>query len=282
MIRLAVHPENLSFSFDSQDVELKHETDTRNSKEILNEISQISELKKNKLIAIDRLLSKLPSASYVLTGYKNALLAEDIFKEIMEDHEHQLAQMIGEIYFEFSRMYYQSDHSGEKKEEQSQLVGDTGVIDNVGRSVSVEVKVLGKTVVVKTPFLLSKNMSKSKKKNGEQHYLTMRLFREEVYHELKKMQSVLPSFESKNIAVLAVYDENKVFVPDNDNIESKSIVDAITSFFGGDNAFTCSFYLSSIRSKSISPGTYFIVTDNMSSPPEQSNLTQIVELLFKN
>lgn len=93
------------------------------------------------------------------------------------------------------------------------------------------------------------------------------LYVDEVSLFLRSNEKKIPKFDQANIAIVSVRGNNEIGV-DNDNVDSKAIVDAIASHLkGGDNPRSCSFFLASIFDDFLEEGTYFIVTGNYGKPP---------------
>ncbi|MFM9414143.1 hypothetical protein ACKQTC_07160 [Peptococcus simiae] len=114
--------------------------------------------------------------------------------------------------------------------------------------------------IIQTPLL----PSIYNKKTGK---VFSNLYVDEVSLFLRSNEKKIPKFDQANIAVVSVRENNKIGV-DNDNVDSKAIVDAIASHLkGGDNPRSCSFFLASIFDDFLEEGTYFIVTENYGQPP---------------
>lgn len=125
-------------------------------------------------------------------------------------------------------------------------------------------------LIVKTPHLLSRNKSNLRGKNTS-------LFEQDVFSFLAVNKEKIPDFPKMNISIVTVYAPDAVGM-DNDNVDSKGVVDAISSFFPqGDSPKNCSFFLASIFTAMIQEGTYFIVTDSYGAPPKLLWLKRLIE-----
>jgi hypothetical protein len=137
---------------------------------------------------------------------------------------------------------------------------------------SVEIVVDDGTVYVKTPPLPTRNKyySASKGKSFSRDYLTF--FADEVRRKMDEISAELPSFSAKNLSIISAYPTSKQELPDSCNVDTKAIIDAITSHFPGDDAaLCCSFFEASLVSDTIQEGAYFVVTEgfwNVKTLPE--------------
>lgn len=124
-------------------------------------------------------------------------------------------------------------------------------------------------IFVKTPMLWSRNNRKVRGSGGRtigpDHTA---FYRDAVQYSIKNSPNYLAYnfsvFKEKIIHYLYVYHDlpnNKIYLVDNDNHESKSVTDAIAHFLPcGDEPLSCDFYFTAAVTKSIPEGTYVTVT----------------------
>ena len=201
--------------------------------------------------------------------------------EKIERYESDIAGLVVKIYDRFCAMHLFSpakdlqndlegfdqdppDHSTEGKP----LLNVSGYINN-------------NLIIIKTPRLLSRNMSRYKVDPTHSMYRSMHLFKNEVAAFLESQKENVPVFGQKNITIVSVYSPDSAQqMVDNDNLECKGIVDAIASFTGGDSALNCSFFQLSLVTPDASPGTYFVVTPEYDQPPARDFFLDILPLHF--
>ena len=149
---------------------------------------------------------------------------------------------------------------------------------------SVEIAVDDGTIYVKTPTLPVRNKyySTARGKSFSRDYLTF--FADEVRRKMDEISAELPAFSAKNVSIISVYPSTKREIPDSCNLDTKAIIDAITSHFPGDDAaLSCSFFEASMVSDTIKEGAYFVVTEgfwNVKTLPEVTR--QLLQLFGKS
>ena len=137
--------------------------------------------------------------------------------------------------------------------------------------------------VVRTPQVLSRNRSK-KIYTSTCSYNNLGLVKddtvlEEIRKQLCNYAELLTDFRNKNISIIQNHPNNNWIIPDNDNLETKRIVDTICAFCNGDSALTTSFFIAAIQEKQMKSGCYFVVTKGY-GPPKFTN--KLVEVLLNN
>lgn len=85
----------------------------------------------------------------------------------------------------------------------------------------------------------------------------------------------------KNVDLLAVYPIAEKNIPDTNNLDDKTVVDAILRpSITGDDATFCSFSSASIRSDVLKPGAYFSVTPHFGVRPNIEETVRIMTEIF--
>ena len=139
----------------------------------------------------------------------------------------------------------------------------------------VSVKIINDMLVVRVPNLASKFSSFSRAHAAD--YSTM--FAADVRKLMMTQDLSGLDLCNKHVSIIGVYDSKTPKIPDADNLETKAIVDAITRYLpGGDDWAHCSFSSANIKSETIKPGTYFILSPNYLEPPSMTDLTRKLEL----
>lgn len=110
--------------------------------------------------------------------------------------------------------------------------------------------------IVKTPHLLSVN----NKKQTNIHERFADILSKEIKEKLKEHRVFLTQFAPKHITVLQNHHCQEWNIADNNNLDTKKIVDGICEFCNGDSALTTSFLLAASRNLLIQDACYFIVT----------------------
>lgn len=138
----------------------------------------------------------------------------------------------------------------------------------------VSVKIINDMLVVRVPNLASKFSSFSRAHAAD--YSTM--FAAEVRQLMMTLDLSGLDLTHKHISIIGVYVTKAQKIPDADNLDAKAIVDAITRYLpGGDDWAHCSFSSANIKSETIKPGTYFILSPNYLEPPSMTDLTRKLE-----
>lgn len=138
----------------------------------------------------------------------------------------------------------------------------------------VSVKIINDMLVVRVPNLASKFSSFSRAHAAD--YSTM--FAAEVRQLMMTLDLSGLDLTHKHISIIGVYVTKAQKIPDADNLDAKAIVDAITRYLpGGDDWAHCTFSNANIRSETIKPGTYFMVSPHYREPPSLRELTHRLE-----
>lgn len=107
------------------------------------------------------------------------------------------------------------------------------------------------------------------------------LYADEVKLLLQSNKKKLSNFSQANISIISIRASDSCGI-DNDNIDSKAIVDAIAYYLkAGDSPRSCSFYLASIFDDTLEEGTYFIVTGDYKKAPGLSEIESWIKTLEK-
>lgn len=130
--------------------------------------------------------------------------------------------------------------------------------------------------IIKTP-LLHRTLPENIFRKGYSNYFT-----KEIETYLYK-EGFLPN-ESEDIIIYSLANYHAPYkARDNDNLQTKKIIDAITDFFPNkDSAFHCSFYSTAIVNTDLSEGVYFIVADKKDGLKTEKELQGIIAKNTKN
>ncbi len=136
-------------------------------------------------------------------------------------------------------------------------------------------------VIVKTPHLPNRQLTN----NGRISSLGFHrnyFYAKEVNRAILETVTNQNRFNSVNICVLSAYQNLPNFgTPDNDNLDSKTVIDAITEALEvGDEATKCSLFLHSFSSNSIADGAYFVVSEGAGKCPDIDKILAILEQCF--
>lgn len=144
---------------------------------------------------------------------------------------------------------------------------------------AIDLRVTDDAIIVRTPNLASKFSSYSRAHSSD--YSTV--FAAGVRRKMMDIKFEKLKFTKKHISVIGVYEEKTRKIPDADNLDTKAITDAITRLLpGGDGWDNCSFSNANVRSGTIKPGTYFVVSTNYLEPPSISETIKKLKDLFPN
>lgn len=126
----------------------------------------------------------------------------------------------------------------------------------------VEVYLDEEAIFVRTPMLWSRF-----KKRGSNDYHHPILFADELMDLIPKAENFytydLMQYKKKIAHFLFVYrpDASQAACADNDNHETKHLMDAVASYLpGGDSPFSCSMFYSAALSSEVPEGTYLTIT----------------------
>lgn len=150
------------------------------------------------------------------------------------------------------------------------LLSDYGVCDRMLKG--VELRVAEDCLILKTPHLISRNQRFTAAANGAFSKDHSAVFQREVAEKMKDAPPRFKSLLNKTILCVFVYAPNRQYIPDADNLDTKTVIDAITAeMYGGDSGDCCSFIKTAIRSDVIQEGSFFLVysgKDRAVSPSE--------------
>lgn len=119
----------------------------------------------------------------------------------------------------------------------------------------------GEGFVLRTPLLRSRELShynEGKRAYLKDYHVAIGMQAE---YEMKKVRDTLPDYTYKRIDVIMVYNKKRGYLPDADNLDVKSIIDALTRHFTtrDDSPYT-KVTLAVTIDPTIEEGTYFLVT----------------------
>ena len=148
----------------------------------------------------------------------------------------------------------------------------------------IKVAVKDNKLFAKTPLLLNRNSRYIHTKGGAFPIDYYRQFGPILADKIMEIEfQDYPANNYKNVDLLAVYPTSEVNIPDTNNLDDKTIVDALLlQDMIGDAATYCSFSSASIRSDQLSPGTYFSVTPGFCIRPDPEETVRIMIELFEN
>ena len=120
-------------------------------------------------------------------------------------------------------------------------------------------------------------------KRGAQYWQDYyKFYAPEIIRKTNEIFEKLLPFPQKNIHVLAVYNDNKIAKPDTINLDIKTTIDAVTYYtLGEDSAFSCTFSLASIITKSLPEGMYYTVQNGFGEFPDINENTVELSSVFK-
>lgn len=143
----------------------------------------------------------------------------------------------------------------------------------------IQVVVDGEAIYVKTPPLFNRNWHWSSRVKTD-YYAT---FSPIVERKIQAIRSELPQFVKKNVTLIAVYPDGEYIIPDTDNLDGKTVVDAILNTLpGADCGDCCTFFSASIRSERLPRGAYFTVSEGFAQVPDFDKNIQKLENLFSH
>lgn len=106
-------------------------------------------------------------------------------------------------------------------------------------------------------------------------------FSPEIYRLLNSFDGKLPMFRYKNMAVFSVYSKQKSIIPDAENLDTKSAIDAIVSYQPtSDSGEFCSFSSLCFRSDEIQEGAYFILSEGFGKVPSYDETVELLKRMF--
>lgn len=140
----------------------------------------------------------------------------------------------------------------------------------------VSIVVHNGVIYVKTPPLFNRNKHWKGRELVDYYTFISRV----VAYKMMEQDDNIPKFFEKNLNLLAVYSRNIPIIPDADNLDTKTVTDAITnSLPGGDAGRYCTFSRASIHSDELPEGAYFSVTEGFTKAPDfWGNFSTLIEL----
>lgn len=140
----------------------------------------------------------------------------------------------------------------------------------------VSIVVLNDTIFVKTPPLFNRNKHWRCREVVDYYAFLSQV----VAYKMREMDGKIPQFFEKNLNLLAVYPRSIPIIPDADNLDTKTVTDAITnSLPGGDSGRYCTFSRASIHSDELPSGAYFTVTKGFAQAPDfWGNLSTLIQI----
>lgn len=133
----------------------------------------------------------------------------------------------------------------------------------------VSAAVIEGMLVVKTPHLLNRNVTRHGGKGRVFDVDYHSFFAPEVERTLDGFEGEIPAFSYKNICVLSAYREERTMLPDAENLDSKRIIDAILHRFpGSDGGKYCSVFQACFHDQELPEGAYFIVSEGFARIPD--------------
>lgn len=141
----------------------------------------------------------------------------------------------------------------------------------------IQAVVDGGSLYVKTPPLFNRN------RHWGSHAKTdyFATFSPVVERKVRRVLSDLPYFLDHNVTMIAVYPNDNQPIVDTDNLDTKSVVDAIVGNLpGADYGENCTFFSASIRSEALPEGVYFTVSEGFAKVPDFEENIQKLDSLF--
>lgn len=142
-------------------------------------------------------------------------------------------------------------------------------------------------IFVRTPELWTKNGREQRNRNGayaggESYLFFKSEVMEGIKRELKKTDFSQMSFQEKLISFLYVYPSSmREPPPDNDNHETKYLIDAIALMTpGGDGAYCTSLFSSAVKTDQVFPGCYISLTAAQFGIPSANSVISFWENEF--
>lgn len=141
----------------------------------------------------------------------------------------------------------------------------------------IRVAVDNGSLYVKTPPLLNRNRHWTSRIQTD-YFAT---FSSVVERKVLRILDELPCFVEKNVTMIAVYSKQNAFVVDTDNLDTKTLVDAIVGRLPGEDCGECcSFFSASVRSEALQEGAYFTVSEGFARVPDFNENIQNLERIF--
>lgn len=149
--------------------------------------------------------------------------------------------------------------------------------------IGIRAELINKKIVVWLPHLTKKHqrISASTSKNP---YPYSHAYADEVSYELRKLTAFFTSqqfndFATKTLNFYHCYSKRSKHLPDTDNYDTKTVVDAISGWLPyGDQALACSFFSQTVVRDDVKPGTYVVVTSGLSPTVFEANLPEITKI----
>ena len=146
---------------------------------------------------------------------------------------------------------------------------------------SIVTAVVGEYFIVKTPLAMHQYERKISNKKGlnltsKYDWTYGRIVREIIFDNMK----YLPGYREKNVSIIHICPEGNPYIPDSNNRDTKTLIDAVTRPFAGrDNAETCSSFNATVQTNSIKEGTYLIVSKGFANVPPIEKLKTLCRLV---
>lgn len=165
-----------------------------------------------------------------------------------------------------------------------------GVIDEKDGEVAADIDevkntivtcVVGDVFIAKTPLAMHQYKRKVVNRKGalvdvSYDWTYGRILREIIFDNMK----YIPGYRDKNVSILHVCSEDAQYIPDTNNRDIKTLIDAVTlPFAGRDGAENCSNFSATVRASDIKEGTYLIVNQGFGVVPGIEKLKSYCRLV---
>ena len=212
---------------------------------------------------IENLRANIAAENGILSEFEEESVIKSGAQSISDDAYFALRAAMNRLY-QITRFpeQYADLHSVEKANERHYK-------EVVAPADGVEVYLDEKGIFVRTPMLASRNaVENGRPCKGKMSAPHIKCYYDSVFYAIKTAPNFseypFSSFQKKLVTCLFVFDNPSLsgnkFI-DNDNHETKDVVDAITYFLpGGDAATSCNFFYSAAATDAILEGSYFVVT----------------------
>ena len=141
--------------------------------------------------------------------------------------------------------------------------------------------VIGDNFLAKTPLAMHQYKRQVVSRTGSKIEVSYdwtygRILREIIFDNMRH----IPGYREKNVSILHICSEETEYIPDTNNRDIKTLIDAITlPFSGRDSAVSCSIFTATIPTNEVKEGTYLIVSKGFGAVPDIEKMLQFCKLL---
>ena len=161
-------------------------------------------------------------------------------------------------------------------EKEGEVAADINAVKN-----AITTAVIGDYFLAKTPLAMHQYKRAVTNRHGAKMEISYdwtygRILREIIFDNSRH----IPGYREKNVSVLHICSQDEEYIPDTNNRDIKTLIDAVTlPFAGKDSARSCSIFTITIPTNEIKEGTYLIVSKGFGTVPLLEKMLRFCKLM---